>query len=281
MVVCIGIGIIRSCIVGGGGIIVIATTCIIIYRRGVIVRIIIRIVVVVGIVIIALLSCIVSATPLGIIFLIVAVIIVAVHSLLASCANVVIVIPSGISLREGIGDLLGKATLAAVEWRAEGDLHSHDVLIMDVIQLETNHSCRIPSLLDAQIISISTHTLMSHTLLLTHLVTQKVSIQIIPITIELIVLATIDFRALFVGVYDKLKLRRRIGSAMLTSDFGVEWIFALGSFLEHDALKRKWRMGGKRNKERMRDMSRRQQHKKEEDNKGSCLHSRIQHLLAT
>ena len=99
MVVRIGIGIICNIgIVDGGIIVIIATTTagIIIYRRGVIVRIIIRIVVIVGIVIIPLLSCIVSAIPLGSIFLII--VVTAVYSLLTRCANVIIIVPRRVSL---------------------------------------------------------------------------------------------------------------------------------------------------------------------------------------
>ena len=80
-----------------------------------------------------------------------------------------------------------------------------------------------------------------------HLVTQKVSIQIIPITIGLIVLATVNFGALLICVNNQLKFCRRVCSAVLTSDFGVERILALGSFLEHDTLNK---VGGRENYER-------------------------------
>lgn len=139
VVVPIGIGIIHNIGIVGGGIIVIATTTagIIIDRRGIIVRIIIRIVVVVGIVIIPLLSCIVSAIPLGSIFLVI-VVVTAIYSLLTRCANVIIIVPSRVSLREGIGDLLGKAALTAVEGWTEGDLRSFILLLLLFSECRSN-----------------------------------------------------------------------------------------------------------------------------------------------
>mmetsp|Transcript_27381 Transcript_27381/g.49368 ORF Transcript_27381/g.49368 Transcript_27381/m.49368 type:complete len:534 (-) Transcript_27381:399-2000(-) len=109
--------------------------------------------------------------------------------LLARFANVVVVVPGGVSFGEGFGDFFGVAALAAVEGRAEG-----------------------------------------------YLITQKVSINLIPIALHFII--AIRPGALLIPVNNDLELGGGVSVAMLTSDFGIQGIFVVGRFLEHDAVQK-------------------------------------------
>mmetsp|Transcript_14173 Transcript_14173/g.30294 ORF Transcript_14173/g.30294 Transcript_14173/m.30294 type:complete len:344 (-) Transcript_14173:163-1194(-) len=69
-----------------------------------------------------------------------------------------------------------------------------------------------------------------------YLVTQIVTVDIVAVPPHLLV--AVDLRTLLVAVHDELELGRGVRVAMLTSDLGVEGIFVVGRFLQHDAIQK-------------------------------------------